>query len=266
MKRRKMMNSKYETLAKYLNDLFGTNFYIKYFENEEPDWEKVIVADDMVYGSIRVSGGQNQSLKDVYTYIEECGLTLMVKADAYSNTMDGIVESLKTVDKQIILLGEYYYQFNYSNRSDLGKYTIKGYEYFACTIYFNLVSFENLFLGDEQSCSILIGAEVTPFKGITGITYQAHTDFDSSVAASAYTKTHVSAMNQVIVIDGIVVKNDTARTQIKSNLMDKTKTFNVYYNDGETANAASFEARIADYTCLGIAGNLVKYQIKFIQK
>ena len=68
------MNSKYDTLAEYLNNLFGNSFYIKYFENEEPDWEKVIVADDMVYGSIRVSGGENQSLKDVYTYFDNCGL------------------------------------------------------------------------------------------------------------------------------------------------------------------------------------------------
>lgn len=259
------MNSKYDSLAEYLSNLFGNQFYIKYFNNEEPDWEKVVIDPDMVYGSIKVLAGQNQSLKDISTYIEECGLTIMIKEDAYSNTIDAMIESIKPIDKQTILLGENYYQFNYSYRSDLGKYTVKGDYYYGCTLYFNLVSFEDLFLGEQQSASIVYPNNTSDtFLGVTGLTYQLHTDFDSSVPSTAYSKTYVAAISQVLVIDGIVVKNDAARTSVKTNQLNKSKEYSIGYFDGETTTY--FTARLADYTCLGIAGNLVKYQIKFIRK
>jgi hypothetical protein len=257
------MNSKYDSLAEYLSNLFGNQFYIKYFNNEEPDWEKVVIDPDMVYGSIKVLSGQNQSLKDISTYIEDCGLTIMIKEDAYSNTIDSIIDSIKTIDKQTILLAESYYQFNYSNRSDLGKYTVKGDFYYGCTLYFNLVSFENLFLGEQQSVSISMSSGLVPLLGATGITYQAHTDFDSSVSSTMANNNYIAAKSQVLVIDGVVVKDDTARIAIKKYLMSNT-SYSVSYFDGETT--ISFVAKLADYTCLGISGNLVKYQIKFIQK
>ena len=257
------MKSKYDTLAEYLSNLFGNQFYIKYFNNEEPDWEKEVIDPDMVYGSIKVLSGQNQSLKDISTYIEDCGLTIMIKEDAYSNTIDAMIESIKPIDKQTILLGENYYQFNYSNRSDLGKYTVKGDYYYGCTLYFNLVSFENLFLGEQQSVSITMSSGLVPLLGATGITYQAHTDFDSSVSSTMASKNYIAAKSQVLVIDGIVVKDDTARKNIKQYLNSNT-SYTVSYFDGETT--ISFTAKLADYTCLGISGNLVKYQIKFIQK
>ena len=71
--------NKYDDLAKELQSLLGNSFDIKYYANLSVDWEKIIIDDNMVYGSIKVLGGTNQSVREYKTTTTEVGLTLMVK-------------------------------------------------------------------------------------------------------------------------------------------------------------------------------------------
>lgn len=201
--RRKTM-SRFNELANYLENLFGNKFCIKYYANKSVEWDKVIVDDDMTYGSLKVIGGQNQSLKGVSSVIEEVVLTLMIPNDSYAEITDAVDHMFQSIDKSLLLLGEDYSQFNYSYRQDLGEVIYNASIRSSVSYYFSLTTFTDLLLGDDQWLSILIGGDYVKLLGTTGITYQLQQSFDGAVKANAIQKNYIASINESIVFNGLV--------------------------------------------------------------
>ena len=255
--------ARFEDLATYLSQLLGNEYDIKYFTNKETDWEKVIIADDMTYGSMRVIGGQNRSIKDIKTMVDELAITFAIKEENYGNIADHIDASFKSIDKQLILIGEDYIQFNYSQHADLGQQIIKGEEYNTTTFYFNVLSFEDLFLSDSQKIEMYVSSTWYALLGVTGIVNKTQWMFDGTVPSNHIQKQYVAGVTEDIVIDGIAVSGDVFRGQVKNSRLLNT-TYTIRYFDCETTRIISM--KLVNYTQVCIAGNLVKYQISFIRK
>lgn len=261
-KGRRMTLNKYDDLAKQLESLLGNNFNIKYYANLSVDWEKIII-DDMVHGCIKVLGGSNQSVREYKTTTTEVGLTLMIQEEAYADTIDLVNNSLLGIDKQFLLLGEEYNQFIYGYQADLGQVYYNGNKYNSVTFNFSLITFDNLFLGDSQTISITIGGESKQLLGMTGINYKCQCSYDGTVNYTGLQKNYLSSINEVLTIDGLVVKDDAARKYVKQHLKDNT-TFTISYFDGE--DTITMTAKLVSYDANGISGNTIKYQIALIQK
>ena len=73
---------KFESFAEYLNNLLGANFFVKYYSNKSVDWEAVI-NENTCHGSMKVIGGSNQSLKDIYTRTDDISLTFMIPEELF---------------------------------------------------------------------------------------------------------------------------------------------------------------------------------------
>ncbi len=254
--------NKYESLASYLEQLLGNYYNIKYYNNKSVDWDKIIV-DEMAHGAIKVVGGSNQSVRGIKSLVEELALTIMISEGTYTEKVDEITSAFESIDKQVLLLGEDYYQFIFNFHADMETYVFGGDKYYGVTYNFTLTSFDNVFLGEDQTISIKINNQNVALLGITGITYRTQTSFDGTVTYTGIQKNHISGINQDFVIDGICVKDDAARAYIKTNRLLKTDYIISYY-DGEDTITDTF--RLGAYTCVGVSGNLVKYQISFISK
>ncbi len=256
--------NRYESLAKYFEILLGNDYDIKYYSNKSIDWEKIIIADEnMVHGSIKVIGGQNQSIKGVRSTIEEMALTMMIPFESYSEVVEYINGAFEGIDKQMLLLGENYYQFVLNYHSDLEQYTFNANKYYGVTYNFSITSFDDLFLGDNQTVKITISNEDVALLGLLGVTFKMQSAFDGSVGTSGIQRNYIAGINQDLVIDGLVVKDDVARKYVKDNRKNKLD-FVVAYFDGESTITETY--KLGAYTCNGIVGNLMKYQITFIQK
>lgn len=262
MMRRKTM-SRYDTLATYLENLLGTNFNIKYYANKSVEWEKVIIDDEMTYGSLKVIGGQNQSIKGLTSLVEEVALTFMIPVNSYAEITDDIDAAFQSIDKSLILLGEDYSQFNYSYRQDTGEIVYNASIRASVTYYFSLTTFADLILSDDQYLSVLYNGSYVKLKGATGITYQLQCSFDGSVNSTAYQKNYLASVNESIVFNGLMVSTDTILDYIKTNRKNGT-TFSVKYYDGK--DTFSLTMNLLDLTIVGVVGSLVKVEIKFVQK
>lgn len=256
--------NRYESLATYFNSLLGNDYDIKYYSNKSIDWEKVILNDtNMIHGSIKTIGGQNQSVKDIVSFVEEMALTMMMPLELYADAVEYINGAFESIDKQMLLIGENYYQFVINYHSDLEEYTFNANKYYGVTYNFSLTSFDNLFLGDDQTVKITINNQDVALLGILGVTYKMQKVFDGTVSYSAMQRNIIAGVNQDIVVDGLVVKDDVARKNIKDNRLSGVDIV-VSYFDGESTITGTY--KLASYTTNGIAGNLIKYQISFIQK
>lgn len=255
--------ARFEDLAKYISQLLGNEYDIKYFSNKEIDWEKIVIADDMIYGSMRVLNGQNNALKGVGgIMLDELGITFAIKEENYGEKLDHIDAMFKSINKELILIGEEYAQFDYSYHSDLGTTIIKGERYNTTTFYINTLTFGDLFLSDSQYVSIEVNGTYEKLLGVTGITGKTQWSFDGAVN-QVIQKQYVAGVSEDIVIDGVMVKDDTARLYIKSNKLTNIN-YSVKYFDGESTETITM--KLGTYLRLGVVGNLVKYQIVLVRK
>ena len=254
--------ARFDDLAKYLSQLLGNLYDIKYFSNKEIDWEKIVIADDMVYGSMKVIGGNNQSLKDIHTMTDELAITMMIKADEFGAICDHIDAAFKSIDKSLILIGEDYVQFTYSQHTDLNQYVFDGEYYNGVTFYISVLSFVDLFLSDTQTIELFVSNTWYKLLGVTGIVNKTQWSFDG-VVNSAIQKQYVAGVVEDIVADGICVSGDVCRGSIKNTKLTN-RTLTIRYFDGETSR--TIDMKLGSYTQIGIAGNLIKYQLSLIRK
>ena len=255
--------SRYESLAKQIETLLGELFNVKYYKNTCVDWATILTDSDNIYGSLRVIGGANQSVKGVKSVVDNLAITFMMREEVYAEISEHIKTTFSTLDKQLLLLGEDYSQFVYDYQSDDGQVIYNAHKYSQVSFYFNLVTFVDLFLGESQKVEIKVNNSYTELLGVTGIVYSLQCQYDGAVNSTAIQKNRLSSINQSLTIDGLVVKDDLARIYVKNHSLDKSK-FEVKYNDGETTT--ELNSNLATYTCVGVSGNLVKFQIVFIQK
>lgn len=255
--------SRCENLASYLETLLGYDFAIKYYSNKPEDWSEILLDDEMCYGSIKVVGDTNQSLSDINISVDEFALTLMIPKDKYAETIEGVEESLETINKTNVLIGSDYSLFLYSNRQDLGDVIYNGMYRSTVTIYFSLTTYTDLLLGDVQYLQVNTGSDYVQLQGKAQIIYDVECQYDGAVTSSAYQKNYLSSINEALVYNGVVVTTDTALAYIKAHLKDNT-TFALSYYDG--IDTITLDAKIASYTQEGISGNFVKVNLKFIQK
>ena len=258
-----MKLSRYEDLAKQIETLLGNLFNVKYYKNTCVEWAKILTDNENTYGSLKVIGGENQSVKNIKSVVDNFAVTFMCKEEEYADVSEHIKNVFSSLDKQLLLLGEDYSQFIYDYQSDDGQVVYNAHKYSQVSFYFNLITFVDLFLGDSQKIEIKVNNNYTELLGVTGIVYSLQCQYDGAVNGTAIQKNRIAAINQSLTIDGLVVKNDLARANIKAHLTDKT-SFDLKYFDGETT--FTLTARLTTYTCVGVSGNLVKYQIVFIQK
>ena len=233
---------KFESFAEYLNNLLGANFFVKYYSNKSVDWEAVI-NENTCHGSMKVIGGSNQSLKDIYTRTDDISLTFMIPEELFEERSTEVDRALSSIDKQLISINSEYIQFIYSYRADIGQTIYNGKYYSSVTFNFSLVSFIDLFMSDDQ--------------------YAAN--YDGSVNQEGKQKNYLASYNETLVLSGLVVANDTAREKVEEfRTMDRD--FTLKYHDGNSFVMVGQAMKLASYTRIGISGSLLKYEFRFVQK
>ena len=127
---------KFDSFAEYLNNLLGANFFVKYYSNKSVDWEAVI-NENTCHGSMKVIGGSNQSLKDIYTRTDDISLTFMIPEELFEERSTEVDRALSSIDKQLISINSEYIQFIYSYRADIGQTIYNGKYYSSVTFNFS---------------------------------------------------------------------------------------------------------------------------------
>lgn len=267
MKKRRAKNrkmGKFESFAEYLNNLLGANFFVKYYSNKSVDWEAVI-NEKTCHGSMKVIGGSNQSLKDIYTRTDDISLTFMIPEELFEERSTEVDRALSSIDKQLISINSEYIQFIYSYRADIGQTIYNGKYYSSVTFNFSLVSFVDLFMSDDQYVELTWGNTLYRFKGLSSVTYQYAANYDGSVNQAGKQKNYLASYNETLVLSGLVVANDTAREKVEEfRTMDRD--FTLKYHDGNSFVMVGQAMKLASYTRIGISGSLLKYEFRFVQK
>ena len=255
---------KFDTFAEYLNNLLGTHFFVKYYANKSVDWEAVI-DDNTCHGSMKVIGGSNQSLKDIHTRTDELSLTFMIPEELFEERSTEIDSALNSIDKQLIPLGTEYVQFIYSYQADIGQSIYNGKYYSSVTFNFSIVSFVDLFMSDDQYVELTWGNQFYRFKGLSSVTYQFEANYDGAVNQAGKQKNYMASYNETLILTGLVVDNDTAREKVEEYRTLDTD-FTLKYHDGNSFVMIAQAMKLAFYTRVGISGNLLKYELRFVQK
>ena len=255
---------KFDTFAEYLNNLLGTHFFVKYYANKSVDWEAVI-DENTCHGSMKVIGGSNQSLKDIHTRTDELSLTFMIPEELFEERSTEVDSALNSIDKQLIPLGTEYVQFIYSYQADIGQSIYNGKYYSSVTFNFSIVSFVDLFMSDDQTVKITFsGNQFYQFKGLSSVTYQYTANYDGSVNQAAVQKNYLASFNETLVLSGLVVDNDEAREYVEE-FIGQDQDYQLKYEDG-TGTLMDRKMKLVSYTRVGISGNLLKYELRFVQK
>ena len=255
---------KFDTFAEYLNNLLGTHFFVKYYANKSVDWEAVI-DENTCHGSMKVIGGSNQSLKDIHTRTDELSLTFMIPEELFEERSTEVDTALNSIDKQLIPLGTEYVQFIYSYQADIGQSIYNGKYYSSVTFNFSIVSFIDLFMSDDQTVKITFsGNQFYQFKGLSSVTYQYTANYDGSVNQAAVQKNYLASFNETLVLSGLVVDNDEAREYVEE-FIGQDQDYQLKYEDG-TGTLMDRKMKLVSYTRVGISGNLLKYELRFVQK
>lgn len=255
---------KFDSFAEYLNNLLGTHFFVKYYANKSVDWEAVI-DENTCHGSMKVIGGSNQSLKEIYTRTDDLSLTFMIPEELFEERSAEVDSALNSIDKQLIPIDSEYIQFIYSFQADIGQSIYNGKYYSSVTFNFSLVSFVDLFMSDDQSVKITFSnSQFYQFKGLSSVTYQYVANYDGSVNQAAVQKNYLASFNETIVLSGLVVDNDEAREYIEE-FIGQDQDYQLKYEDG-TGVLMDRKMKLVSYTRIGISGSLLKYELRFVQK
>lgn len=167
-------------------------------------------------------------------------------------------------NEQTVTLDGADYREYYSTSTVVGTFQNRGtIRNVALTMEVNIISFDNFFMGESKTVSVLIGAEYKQIQGALSVNYKLQCNYDGAVGSSGLQRNYLASINEVITIDGLKIKNDTARLYFKQHSKDNT-TFTIKYFDGETTETLSM--KLVSYDDNGVIGNKISYQISLIQR
>lgn len=167
-------------------------------------------------------------------------------------------------NEQLVTLDGSKYREYYSTSTVVGTFQNRGtVRNVALTMEVNLSSYDNFFMGESKTVSVLIDNEYIKLQGTLSIHYKTQCNYDGMVPASGRMRNYLASISEVINIDGLTVANDAARLYFKHHRKDNT-TFNIQYFDGEETETLSM--KLVSYDDDGVIGNTVKYQISLIQR
>lgn len=224
------MKNKYEYLASIFQEILGDNYNVVYNNDEGIEWDKILV-NDMINGVMHVNSGGYDNINGYSVTNQQVSLQFMIPTppEIFSEAVQNIEDNFKGLHNT-----SYQYEneiikvlFNYI--SDANRVLVNGVDYATFYVYLNLYAVKNAVMSNETSI-VINGKSV---YGLFHVTYTNNHTADSIVKGnvSLVQLNNVNAIQQVLAIDMVAIKNDDLITDLMNNC-NTNKIYSIYYYNG----------------------------------
>lgn len=253
------MNNKYEYLANQFQDKLGDNYNLVYNNDESIDWENILT-ENMISGVMHVNSGGYDKINGYSVTTQQLSLQFMIPTipEIFSVAIQTIEDTFKWFHNQSYEFNGEIVKVQFSYISDANRVVINGTDYATIYVYINLYNIENALISNETTITI----NNQQLKGVFHTTYSNNHTADGIVKAnvSLVQTNNVNAIQQVLSVDLVIVKNDDLIEDIMAN--DGTnKLYDISYNNGIVTR--TFKGYIVGLTEDGTFNDTMKMKVIF---
>ena len=254
----------YEKITKELNKYLGEGFVLKYANNLDMDWDKVLpkVQEKTAYGILKVDSGTTTQLADQTITVEQLTLTVAIPGKP-REIFDEDVANLRSMKQglnnyvvfddeinALLLFGEY---------QDSQQQLVNGNYWWIASVVFTANYYNSMYLAADAN--IMIGT--AELKGLFKIDYTREFVIDPLVKLNyAEASNKVNNIKKTLMVSGVCLKSDTLVSSLFED-EDLIKTYSVTFNDG--IKTRTLNALLPLINEQLIMGDVIKITLTFLE-
>lgn len=251
--------NKYEKLAEIFSEKLGPEYDIKYYENNEVQWENILM-DHCIHGNMLISNGVTTKTAGSIIETQQVSINFAIPTELgiFSKAIQDIEDTFKALYGPICEYSGTIIAYSYNYRSDAAKKVVNGEDYALVTIYATIISYDNAVLAYETKIKL----DEQELNGVINIMYSSQHSTDGVVQglSGPLQINYLNGISVALTVDILFRKDDSLHIDLMSNV-DSNKEYMVEYFNGFITRNYKMAIIKFDETC--VIGDIIKGQIIF---